>query len=730
MPRPSSSSYSSQGLHFTDYLRVIYKRRWTAGLAFLVVFAAGAINTLKKPQIYEATTKILIEKEARRSTTINSVLDDQQNWYDDDFYKTQYEILRSRRLAWRAVQALGLDKTAGAAAPAQTASAGGVTGWLSRLVGAPKKIAPPTPNETSMQSGLIDGFSGGLSIEPVRQTHLVTVSYRSGDPEFAAKAANTLAKEYIQGGLLARLESSKETSDFLTGQLEEQRKKVEAGERALQEYKEKNDAVALDDRATAVVQQYSDVSAKAAQATGDRIDKQAKYDRLVTLQKSGNREALLGVVGSDPTVLTLQTELRKAEAERDQYRAQGFLPEYPALKTATETAAAAQAKLDAQIGRAVDAVHSEFVQAQEREKAYIEQLNQKKSEQVRLNSKSVEFKALSLEAQSARQVYDMLLQTANQTGMAGAYKGSNIQVVDAAEVPRWPILPNTSRDLTVSFLGGCLLALGLVFGFEYLDSRIKTPDELKTHLGLPFLGLVPVVTAHGDEPILLQDAAVPPSFSEALRAIRTSVIFSSAEEGSRSVVITSTAPHEGKTLVSTNLACALAQTGQRVVLVDGDMRRPRVHEMLGRPQEPGLSNVLVGTSRLRDAVVPTSVAHLHMMPAGHIPPNPAELLGSNRYLELVHELGQHYDWVIIDAPPVMAVTDAAVIAHAATGVVFVVGAEMTPRRNAMAAVDQLTNARAKFIGAVLNRVNIQRHSYYYSPYYRKDYTRAYERTTS
>ncbi len=326
MSRPTSSSTPSpQGPHFTDYLRVVYKRRWTAGLAFLVVFASGTISTLKKPQIYEATAKVLIEKEARRSTSINSVLDDQQSWYDDDFYKTQYEILRSRRLAWRAVQALGLVRPAGpAAAPAQGPSwLSGLSAWASGLVGAPPKIAPPAANETTVQSTLIDGFVGGLAVEPVRQTHLVNVSYRSRDPEFAAKAANTIAHEYIQEGLLGRLESSKETSDFLSGQLEEQRRKVEESERALQEYKEKNDAVALDDRATAVVQQYSDVSAKAAQATGDRIDKQAKYDRFVTLQKSGDRDSLLGAIGADPTILTMQTELRKAEAERDQVQGPG-----------------------------------------------------------------------------------------------------------------------------------------------------------------------------------------------------------------------------------------------------------------------------------------------------------------------------------------------------------------------------------------------------------------------
>jgi capsular exopolysaccharide synthesis family protein len=207
------------------------------------------------------------------------------------------------------------------------------------------------------------------------------------------------------------------------------------------------------------------------------------------------------------------------------------------------------------------------------------------------------------------------------------------------------------------------------------------------------------------------------------------VIFSSADDGAKSVVVTSTAPSEGKTVVSTNLAVGLAQAGQRVLLIDADMRRPRVHDVLGVAQEPGLSNVLVGTERMRAALVATSVPGLHVLPAGHIPPNPAELLGSPRYLEILDELGQTFPWIVIDAPPVLAVTDAAVAANRATGVLFVVGAEMTPYRNARLAVEQLQAARARFIGAVLNRVDVQRQAYYYAPYYRKEYARAYEKTT-
>jgi polysaccharide biosynthesis transport protein len=294
------------------------------------------------------------------------------------------------------------------------------------------------------------------------------------------------------------------------------------------------------------------------------------------------------------------------------------------------------------------------------------------------------------------------------------------------------VLPNTRRDLMTALLLGCVLAAGLAFGFEYLDSRIRTPDEIKTHLGLAFLGLVPALgekELEGGRSPLISDADLPPTFGEAVRAIRTAVVFSSAEEGARTIVVTSTAPGEGKTVVSTNLAVALAQAGQRTLIIDGDMRRPRVHEVFDRLQEPGLSNVLVGTTELHAAVCRTAVGNLFVLSAGHIPPNPAELLGSARYQELIDDLRNQFDWIIVDAPPVMAVTDAVVVATAATGVVFVIGAEMTSRRHAAYAIEQLNAVRAHFIGGVLNRANVARHGYYYSTYYRKDYKQAYLRTS-
>jgi capsular exopolysaccharide synthesis family protein len=219
---------------------------------------------------------------------------------------------------------------------------------------------------------------------------------------------------------------------------------------------------------------------------------------------------------------------------------------------------------------------------------------------------------------------------------------------------------------------------------------------------------------------------VPSNFSESFRAVRTNLLFSSADEGGRSVVVTSTGPSEGKTVVATDLAVALAQAGQRVLLIDGDMRKPRVHTVFKKPQEPGLSNILVGNAKASEAVHTTAVTGLWVMPAGLHPPNPAELLGSKRFKDFMSSLSQHFDWVVLDTPPVMAVTDASVTAHLVTGVLFVVGAEMTSRHAGQRALEQLEHARAKFIGVVLNRVDLKHNSYYYSQYYRREYSDYYQ----
>jgi polysaccharide biosynthesis transport protein len=269
------------------------------------------------------------------------------------------------------------------------------------------------------------------------------------------------------------------------------------------------------------------------------------------------------------------------------------------------------------------------------------------------------------------------------------------------------------------------MAVGLVFFIEYLDNRLKSPQDLKAHLGIPFLGMIPVVPKSKDAQNPLLNGRVSANFSEAFKTVRTNVLFSTAEEGLRSLVVTSAGPGEGKSIVSANLAIALAQTGLRVLLVDADMRRPRVHEIFDFAQEPGFSNLLTSNAKASEVIKRSSVHGLWLLGAGHIPPNPAELLGSPRYTDFLASLDEHFDWVVVDTPPVLVVADSMIVANQATGVVFVVGADQTSRHAAKNAVDQLAATGAHVVGSVLNRADLHRNPHYYSAYYKKEYSRYY-----
>jgi capsular exopolysaccharide synthesis family protein len=711
--------------HLTDHIRVLYRRRWTAIVAWAAVFVPVAVITLKTTPLYEATAELeIIADDSRGPAAVSRVSDQSGSRQEDEFYRTQHRILESRALAWRAIASLGLNSpeamvTLRRTADAESAFARAV-GWIAWLMGAPERIPPPAPDETTAQSALIDAFRAGLMIVPVADTRLVQVTYRSKDPALAARAANAIALQYRQQGLRNRFLAAPETTLWMEQELDGQRQQVEASQRALQTYKETHDLAGVDDSQNHVVRRLTDLNQKWSAAKADRWEKEADYKVLQSLRDDPAGVDTLPQVSENPYVqsITAQIDAIKSEQQKRLQNAD--------MNTRLAAAEANRRRAILNITRTIE---NNFQAARTLEASLDDALRALEEEAVALGRASIEYEVLKRYASSDRQLYENLLQRSKETGVAGEFLGSHVRVVDVAEIPRLPVIPHTARNLTAAAVGGLIFAFVLVFGVEYLDSRLKTPDEVKQHLGLAFLGLIPLSAGRTKaSPLLGGDA--PPGFGEAIRAIRTSVIFSSADDGVRSIVVTSTAPGEGKTVVSANLAVALAQAGQRTLIVDGDMRRPRVHDVFGCLQEPGLSNVLVKTARLQEAVVPTHVEGLDVLPAGNLPPNPAELLGSARYLELLEELGRTYPWIVIDAPPVLAVTDAAVAANRAAGVVFVVGAEMTPARNAAFAIEQLTAARARFIGAVLNKVNIRRHAFYYAPYYRKEYARVYEKTPS
>ena len=414
-----------------------------------------------------------------------------------------------------------------------------------------------------------------------------------------------------------------------------------------------------------------------------------------------------------------------ADLQRQQAQLSDKLgPNHPDMVKLSSAILDGESKTSREIAKVVQAMRNDYQAALAQEKHLTDALEQQKRDALELNRKGIDYGVLQRDAATNRQIFESLMQRTKETGISGELKTSNIRVVDFAEVPRQPVSPNPLRAGLLAVFWGATISICLAFFFEHIDNRLKNPDEIRDVLGLSFLGMVPAVFDDRRKGGVIGGGSSSP-FAESFRTIRTNVLFSSTEENGRSLLVTSTGPGEGKTSTAANLAIALAQSGQRVLLIDADMRKPRLHDVFSVGQEPGLSNILVGDAKVSKSVHHTSVELLWFLPAGLNPPNPAELLGSKRFKDFMFSLGQQFDFIVIDSPPVMPVTDPSIIAHMVSGVLYVVGSEMTNSHVARRALEQLDRAGAHVIGAVLNRVDLKHNGYYYSHYYRREYTSYY-----
>jgi capsular exopolysaccharide synthesis family protein len=706
-----------QDIHLTDYLRVLYKRRWAAATVFVVVVLSVVVYAFTATPVFEARTRILIETDDQNIVSFSTVIDEVEA--KADYYQTQYNILQSRALARQTLEELDLWSLPSFNKPPS---------WIARAAGLLQRGAADAgaqaADETIAQSRVVDEFLGNLDVSPIRNSRLVDIRYRLSDPVLASRIANAMAANYIAQNLEYKFTASKDASDWLAERLAEEKQQVEVAETALQQYRERNDAISLEDRQNIVVQRLADMNAAVTRAKTERLQKEALYRQLSA--SAGDPAALDTYPAILSNAFIQQQKAELAALQRQQAQMADRLGNrHPDMVKIQSAIAHAQEQIQTEVAKIVAAVRTEFESARAQEESMADALASQKTEALAMNRAAIEYSVLERDVESSKQIYNSLLQRAKETSVSGELKSSNIRVIDRAERPRRPVSPRPVFSLLLALVGGTILGCGTAFFFEYLDSRIKSPEEIDTYLGLPSIGMIPALGKQWKDADPLITNGVPPSFAEAFRTLRTNVLFSAATPGCRSIAVTSTGPGEGKTLVASNLAIGFATAGQRVLLLDADMRRPRLHDVLTGAQEPGLSNVLVGNTSAGDALRKTAVPNLYVLTAGRIPPNPAELLGSRAFKELLASIRERFDWIVIDTPPVMAVTDPNIVASLTDGVVFVIGAEMTSYRIARRALQQLEHAHAAFAGAVLNNVQIQRHAYYYSQYYRREYASYY-----
>lgn len=695
-------------------------RRLIAAVA-TVVLAASLIIYATTPKSYRAATVLQVERRLAGPVRVEDIIGVESYWDAQSFYPTQFELIRSRGMAERVVQRLRLaedpifnpERAALFASPAGGGASSLDARELARLAGR---------------------IQSGLTVRPVKDTRLVEISYVSPSPELAARIANGVAEAYIDWGIEMRGISVEKASSFLNSQIESIKREIADKEAELQAYsRSATDIVALDPASNVALQRLEALNRDYIGAVSERINKEARYQQLINSPRDAVPESVAGGL-----VASLRSEVLRLEREYASKLAT-YKPEWPAMQSLKEQIDKARQNLNAAYDDAVRAARTEYETALRREQSLAEELTRQKGQALELNSAAVAYNNLKVEVQTRRTLLDELLRKQSQTEVASRMQGSresNVVVVDRALPPGTPFRPSLPRHLGLGVTLGLLAGLGLAYGLHFLDRTLKRPEDVERVLGLPVLGVIPDISAagrgygyygygygygyygYGSGKRLRRSKQQPEveqvnielvclthprmQVSEAFRGLRTSLLLSSAES-LKVVLVTSTTVGEGKTSTSGNLAVVLAQLGKHVLLVDGDLRRPRQHEIFKLSNRSGLVSFITAQAEPAEVFLRSSVPNLYLTPSGPVPPNPSELLASTRAHEFFTLARQRFDFVIIDSPPVLPVTDATVLSRVADGVVLCVGAGIVNRADAKQCLGKLGLVDARVLGAVLNR---------------------------
>ncbi|HUQ86211.1 MAG TPA: polysaccharide biosynthesis tyrosine autokinase [Vicinamibacterales bacterium] len=726
---PPAASPSRGDAHLFDRLSVLYKYRWATITVFVLVVSWVMVDSYTRVPAYRAMARVLVEDPNADIATPSEIQRSAPVGDPDMYMQTQLRIMKGRDLAQRVASKLDLSHVSefNGQGPKPTQLATTIA-WVKYYAAAPYRLITSTQAEapaTAASFTVVDAKSypdallSRFNVTQVRGSQLVDMTFDSADPQFAARAANSFADEYVAHNLELKVQALNTSADWLTGEVQKLFEAVKDSDLKLAQYKENQDAGALDSTQNIVVARLTASNDSATKARMDRIQKEGLWRQI---EAAGDDVESITSVLQNPNIQTLRVQLN--QLAQDKSRAtERYGERHPEYQKAVTAYNNAEAQLREEIRKAKQNAKSEYDNAVQQEREMQSLLGESKKQATALGRKGVDYAVLQREAESNRTIYNQLVAREKELRVVANSRTNNVRVVDKAEVPGVPYSPNHRRDWMYAIALGLALGLGLAFGIDYLDDTVKTPDDISRRLKLKFLGLVPIVS--GDRHPLIS-GPVPHDFGEAYRSIRTALAAQLPGNGPRVVAVASSQPLEGKTTTAVNIAMALAVGGARVLLIDADMRRPSVHKALRMSNDRGLSQLLAGQARMREVVQRTHDPNLLTITAGRTPANPSELLASDRMRALLSGLETGpFDWVIIDTPPVLAVTDAVILAPLVGAVTFVIGAEMTRWRLAERAVETLLGSNPRNVLAVLNKVNFGRNKYYYSRYYGHQYKNYY-----
>ena len=692
-------------MHIYDYLRILHKWRKPAIVCFAAIIAIVTVASFIATPVYEAKSRILIDREIPRALDIRQMLPGDAT--GTEFYQTQYKLLQSRSFVVKVIETLKLAENS--------------------VFNPSRGMAKKAVTKEETENFLVKRFLDSYSVEPIRNSRLVDLAFQSKEPVLAASVANTIAKVYIVYMMEQKSSTSSEAKDFLSKQIDEQKTKLEESEQALQHYKEKYGIVQLiqapgqKESENVAMQRLGGLTASLIQAQTARLEAESRYKEVQDMIAKGVPYESIPPISNSPLILTLRSNEAKLETQISE-SSQKFGEKHPKMVQLKQELEATRQKIKLEAKSVVNAIKNDYTIARAKENSARSAVDTQKAETQRLSEHSIQYGVFLREVEKNRELYENLLKRLKETSVEQEFGATNIKIIDLASVPTFPAKPKKARNILLSVVVGLFMGVGLAFFLEYLDNTVKSPEDVKEHFGAPNLAIIPSVDFKGEvgESISSPDLIVhhkPKSIAaESFRSLRTAILFSFPENPPKSFVITSFMPQEGKSFTAVNTALIMASAGDKVLLVDADLRKPKLHSLLKLENETGLTNMIIGSGTGRPLILNE---RLSVITSGPIPPNPSELLGSRNFLDLMEGMKWEYDKVVIDAPPINAVTDALVVSRSLeSGVIFVIKAGVTTKEMVRDARGMLENISARVLGAVLNNVKMDTSGYYhYSRYH-------------
>jgi capsular exopolysaccharide synthesis family protein len=712
-----------------DYLDIIFRRKWLVLSILLVSFLTTLIVSYSMQPLYKAKGRIELSLQAPRVTKFEDTLASQLQ--TREFIQTQFKLLQSESLAGRVIERLQLDTSPAFHSPAKTEGEGSIFAGIKHFFGNILKSFSDSQGQEQQDDSQLaqlrlrksteSRFAKSLQVQPERDTTLISLAFISPDPVVARDVLNALIQEFIAWQVDKKIESSVSAKKQLEKQIDLARVQLEKAETNLNDFARKAGIVSLSSNLNLIYSQLEEANKAFAAAQTERMNKEAVYN-----QSRQGTESIPALV-ENQMIQKLRADYNALSGEYKESNVT-FKDDYPKLQNLKAKMQDIERQIKNEENRFVESIKTDYLTALNKEEVLKKDTESKKALAMELNDRATQYKILEREVETNKLIHQSLFERSRELDARVGTELGSVQVVDYATRPLKPYTPNVPQNLLIALLAGIIGGIGLAFLLEYLDNTIKRIDEISDRFHVPILGVLPLIQADEFQDIANLVRLRPTSgFSEAIRTAKVSIQLSSSfDQPPKLILMTSTTAGEGKSTIAANLVQAFAPE-EKVLLIDADLRKPSLHRLFCTngndrsrgEKRKGLSNYLTGTSGIRELIQESGVHNLQVIFAGPIPPNPAELLASNRMLQLLGAVDNHYDRIILDAPPATGFADALILGHYADGVILVSTLGQTHREALRIFRKNLINVGGRLIGSIVNKLNVRSHygGYYYK-YYR------------